>query len=236
MQDTNEKYLRQTGIVKPESTRRSVLVVGAGGIGAPCTLALAKMGDFNITVMDDDGVAEWNQSSTLYGPGHIDLFKGEALQCLVSLMTGSVVFAEIDKFTKHTSVIQQEIVICAVDSMAVRWEIWKNFLASPHTRLFIDARMGGETAQIYTIEKSIIVDSIESGYMVSHEDGKFYADQWFPDSEAEEQSCTNRAIIYNTFMIASLIARAVRGYCTQTDKMPREVIFDMKNLDFMFQE
>ena len=104
--------------------------------------------------------------------------------------------------------------------MESRQQIWKAIKYKSKVLLYIDARMGAEVARIFAINPTSPTDIEE------------YESNLYPDSEAAEESCTAKAIIYNTFMIASLIARQVRYYLTKKD-VPKEVICDLETLQLI---
>ena len=51
----------------------------------------------------------------------------------------------------------------------------------------------------------------------------------YDDADAVEAPCTARAIIYNGFAIAALIASQVKKW-SKTEELKREIIFDLKTL------
>jgi hypothetical protein len=79
--------------------------------------------------------------------------------------------------------------------------------------------MGGEVARIYSINPC------------DPDDIEFYESMLYDDAEATELRCTARAIIYNVFIIAGLIANQVKKFA-RAEKVVREIIFDLKTLTF----
>lgn len=220
------KYFRQSGFLAPESVRgQQVIIVGAGGIGAPTALEIAKLGDFKITVYDQDYVSVHNQPSSLYGEKDVDQFKVEALYDIVGRLANNCIEVKTEQVgygKDQVRVVTGDVLIAATDSMKSRLELWRMFCVGSF-KLFIDARMGGELAQVYTINKI----SYSNGWAVKLGDEEFYKGHWFPDKESDRRPCSERSIVYNTFMNASLITRAVKGFYSD-DPVPREIEFDMK--------
>ena len=84
-------------------------------------------------------------------------------------------------------------------------------------------RMGGQVGMVYTIIKG------ENGH-VSPEDVKFYEEMLYPDSEAEQDPCSERSIIYNVSMISGIATRALKAYLRKAP-IAREIIIDTANMD-----
>jgi hypothetical protein len=64
------------------------------------------------------------------------------------------------------------------------------------------------------------------------DDVKWYEKTLFSDDKASEEKCTEKAIIYNTFVISGLIASQVKKYA-RAQPFAREIIMDLKTLIFM---
>lgn len=209
-------FWRQLEIFNPDEYGSvPIHLIGVGGIGSPTALALAKMGMSNITIYDDDTIENHNLPNQLYKSKEVGNAKANALvSSLEEYAVGSFkpVIGRVDS-TTHL----EGIVISGVDSMESRQQIWNGIKYKSRVLLYIDARMGAEVARIFAINPTSPVDVEE------------YESNLYPDSETAEESCTAKAIIYNTFMIASLIARQVRYYLTK-NQVPRETICDLESL------
>ena len=89
--------------------------------------------------------------------------------------------------------------------------------------MFIDARMGGEIAQVYVVKPQ------------SPNDIRAYEQLLCTDEEAAEEPCTAQAIIYNTFMIASVIGDFIKHHAKK-QTLPLEGIvklIDMTSLTLL---
>ncbi len=211
-------FWRQQDIVSSDELDSPIVVIGAGGIGSPTVLALAKMGCTQLTVYDDDLVESHNIPNQLYLLADVGRPKVEALAHLVQGFTGTAIRARPERVADQRL---QGLVISGVDTMQSRHEIWRRCIKhKPQVRLYIDARMGAEVCRIYSVNP------------VDPDDIRLYEDTLYTDEEASEEPCTARAIIYNVFSIAALIANQVKK-CVKGEDLPKEIIFDLKTLVLM---
>ena len=84
--------------------------------------------------------------------------------------------------------------------------------------------MGAEEGQIYTIHKSMGISGV-----LTVENFDFYTERLYSDEQANPAPCTAKAIIYNVFMIASLVCRAFKAV-VHNELFPREVVFGISNI------
>ena len=213
-------YWRQTDIVTPDELP-AVTVIGAGGIGSFTLLALAKMGVRDLTVYDADKVEEHNIPNQLYRLDHVGRYKVDAVQDSVYGFTGVEIHRMGEMFTSRS--MTRGVMISGVDSMQSRKEIWEKVksvgLLVP---LYIEARMGAEVSRIYSINPA------------NEEQVRYYEETLYDDTQALAEPCTARAIIYNGFAIAALIANQVKKHA-KSESLYKEIIFDMKTLTLMTQ-
>jgi len=209
-------FHRQLGILSPDALEDlQVTMIGAGGIGSPTVLALAKMGVQNIKVYDADFLEKHNLPNQMYRTTDVSRPKVEALAEVVKDYTGLVIDRVSEAYTNQPL---EGVVISGVDSMAARKEIWKQVQGqSFRVPLYIEARMGAEVARIYTVDPE---DTLQC---------EWYEEFLYSDEQAQNVPCTERAIIYCTFMIASLLASQVKKYVTGGN-LCGEIIFDMVTL------
>lgn len=209
-------FWRQLDVFAPPEEGVATTVIGAGGIGSPTVLALAKMGIQPITVYDADTIESHNLPNQIYRLEDVGRLKVEALADMVEAYAGT-------KLTTHGLYETQPIagvVISAVDSMAARAAIWKRLRYNPRVSLYIDGRMGAEVMRIYSVKP------------FDPDDVKMYEQTLYTDEESEQAACTARAIIYNVFMVASLIASQVKKH-SSGEPIPRELVFDFVSLTFL---
>jgi molybdopterin/thiamine biosynthesis adenylyltransferase len=208
-------YLRQLEIVSQEQLRMPVHIIGCGGIGSPTSLALGKMGCQHLTLYDDDRVSDHNLPNQFYRHHDIGRFKVEALKDILAEYTEAQVETVCKRIDRGEFA---GIVIFAVDSMSARRQIWESSVRfRQKIALFVDARMGAEVCRIYSIVP------------FDPDDVRFYESTLYSDAEADPEPCTQRAIIYNTLSIASLISNQVKKFA-RTETLRRELAFDLKTL------
>ncbi len=206
-------YGRQLDIFDPSVFKENITVIGVGGIGSPTVILLAKMGCPRITVYEPDKVENHNLPSQFFRLSDIGRLKAESSKEAVKDFTGVEMEIKPEFYTNQNLA---GIVICAVDSMEARQAAWKKAKYNPAVKLFIDARMGGEVARIYAINP-LDIDQIS-----------FYEKNLYTDKQASAERCTVKAIIYNTFRIASEIGHLIKRF-VKREKMPMEVIIDLPN-------
>lgn len=181
-----------------------VLVVGSGGIGASTVLALAKFGIEHITVFDFDLLEDHNVPNQLLpmraGPfSMIGVEKVAGLVHLVREMTGLTIRAKAERWEPEEN-REYDIIIAAVDNMATRMQLFEYFESHAAAQLFIEARMSAETFRVYAVPKNDV-----KAYQ------KWVA-EWAPDEEMDEIPCTEKATIYNSFLIAGIIGLTIKTF------------------------
>src|SRR3990167_983468 len=166
-----------------------VHVVGAGGIGSPAAIALAKMGVGGLTLWDEDIVEDHNLPNQFHLADSIGDRKVDALAYLLSLFVGEETNLHIrqERLTEGIRTLDG-VVVSAVDSMASRKAIWQAAKFSLGTELFIDARMGGQLLRLYTLNPH---DPLLT---------KDYEATLYEDEEALHLPCTAQSIIYTGMM------------------------------------
>ena len=181
---------RQAEIIPVEKQGLSIVVVGAGAIGSFVALALAKMGYGNIKVYDFDTIDEENMNCQFYRTKDIGKKKVDALKELIYDFTGFTI-ETFDKEITKDDTLHADIVVSAVDSMAVRSLI--GTIAS--TKYLIDPRMGAEYATLDVIDAKG-----RAGYLAN----------LYTDNEAEHVRCTAKSTMYTVNLIAGQVAKAVK--------------------------
>jgi hypothetical protein len=189
---------RHFDIYRPEQALSDVTIIGAGGIGSPTALLLAKMGVPKLTIYDFDSVEDVNPSTQFYRRKDIGKPKVVALA------------EEIDEHAGETIEIRREryndqrlsgLVISAVDTMSAREDIWKNGVKrNPLVPLYIDGRLGGLLFEIHTAQPC------------DDKEIERYQATFSPLIGFANEPCTNSAISYTTFGIASMICGIVRNW------------------------
>lgn len=216
----NIRFTRQLDIVDADKLP-SVCIIGYGGIGSTLSIFLSKMGAKRFTIYDHDDVQLHNIANQMFPKDSVGKLKVEVARAEIrrysprrDIDLSIEVFPEM--FTEDSSIHGSDIVISALDSIAVRRVVWKA-LKWEMPKLYIDARMGGETAKVYA------VDPLDGNQV------RFYE----ASLEQEEFTipCTAQSISYNVGMIAAMVCSIVKRH-TNGDKIPRLVIGDSHNLTF----
>jgi molybdopterin/thiamine biosynthesis adenylyltransferase len=209
-------YWRQNDIISLRDLEEiSTVVIGCGGIGSPTVITLAKMGVKWITVYDDDKVEPHNLPNQFFRKVDIGWPKVEAIKSICSQFTDAVVTAIQEKVTDQ---MLSGIVISGVDSMEERRIIWPAIRYNPAIPFYIDGRMGGQLGRIYSLNPC---DTESVNWYERTLEGK-----------AMEMRCTAQAIIYNSFMISSLIANQVKKHA-RAESTAREILFDLQTLSLI---
>jgi hypothetical protein len=215
----NARFLRQLDILPPEKLSFPITVIGAGAIGSAAVVTLANMGCSDITVWDDDTLAEHNISNQMCLAGEVGANKTEALQNLVSLLSGTSIKARPERYRGQAL---SGVVIAATDNMEARQEVWKRAKMNPKIPLLIDARMGAEFARIYSV------------HPMNADEADFYEQNLYAAAEAERLPCSARAIIYCPTIIGGLIALQIKAHALG-QPLKGEILFDLPRLQLMAQ-
>jgi molybdopterin/thiamine biosynthesis adenylyltransferase len=205
--EKNQKYWRQLDLLSPERLNEwSFVFVGVGSVGSWSALALAKMGAQKITVWDRDVVDEHNCSCQVFSPDSIGRRKVEALDDVLSHLTGQKIVGMVQNLDKDARPVfdDQTILVMAVDNMDARKHLWELAKACPSIRLVIDVRMGGEVLRMYAVNP----------HDPMHE--AFYEENLYSTEEGEHLPCTAQAVSYSSFFSAAFIASTVSAFVNGT--------------------
>lgn len=211
-------FHRQLDVFPPEKAKTSITLIGCGGIGSVTALCLAKIGCENLTLYDADKVETHNLPSQLFTPAQVDSPKVTALIDTIEHYTQIVPEANHTKFDEETNSFSP-IMISGVDSMAARKEIYDLLKTRYDVNLYVEARMSAETMRIYAICPT------------NPDHQALYESTLYSDEEASPEVCTAKAIAYNTFVIGGLVSSLVKKHL-MNEEVPREIIFDLKQLGF----
>lgn len=215
-----KKYSRQTGIINPKKLTDSIIVVGVGAVGSWTVLALAKMGCKKIKVVDFDKVELQNTASQIYSKKDIGRYKVDSLSGYIKEMTG----IKIETYNKRWEELTDKektnnIVISAVDDIDVRKVIWADIKSNPEVDFLIDGRMAKELIRIFMV-------------LLSNKSSMDYYEKTLkPKENIARIPCSERAVVFNVFVVAGLIADMVAQWTNKTLEGKRsEIIFDLANM------
>jgi len=212
-------YSGQKDFYDPKTHRGSVSVVGAGGIGSPTILGLARLGVPKIHVFDDDEVEAKNVTNQSYLSEDVGKDKAVAIAYQAADINPEADIIQYEKRVTEDDVLVGDIVISAVDSMSSRKTIFDVAKKSPVPRYLIDGRLGGELIVLHIVNLS---DKDHVEYYLSD-------DVMFEDKEMESNVCTARTIIDVSNAVSALIIRAVRRILTEQD-VEKMITLNMNNL------
>lgn len=203
-------FTDQTGIFNPHNFVDGLTLIGCGGIGASALPTLATLGVPHITVWDPDLVEPRNVASQLlFYPSDLGRLKVEVAEERLRLYGTSEVTVHAERFDAdlHAHTLEG-VVISAVDSQAVRQNIWQAVKDNPLVTVFMDGRIGGETYSL------IVLDPLNDEQTTWYE--KF---QLFDDDAAVPLPCAERAIVYPAVALGAHMA-AMLARLQRDDKIP----------------
>jgi hypothetical protein len=186
---------RQAELVDEAILTEPIKIIGCGAIGSFTALTLAKMGFHNIELWDNDLVSEENISNQFFSYDNIGDNKALATYRMLHKFEDIEVTYHECLWTR--SHILNGTVVMAVDSMTARGNIYDKVAGNRSVHNFIDARMGGQQAEIYAFRN------------VEDERAK-YCNYLWPEEEASELRCTQKAVMYNVLWISSAVANTLR--------------------------
>ncbi len=214
---TNQHIARQLELVPPEILTQQVTIIGAGAIGSWVALGLAKSGFTKLAVFDHDEVDIVNMSSQFFGIADVGRPKVEALADRIEEMTGEMITPIPEKWD---GMKLKGIVIMAADSMEVRKKIFETHKGNAATSWLIDARMGAETALLYTVNPN------------NPKDCEDYEKTLYTDAEAVQERCTAKSTTYCAIVLSGLVVKAVRDVLVM-GKYMRNMAFSLKESDLI---
>ena len=212
-------YDRQLGLFDPNKPENqpSIVIIGAGTLGSWTTLALAKMGLKDITVIDFDKVEEQNVPNQFFTPIQVGQLKLEALHALILATTGTkikrghgTVSVDTVELIRLTGRDIPAILVCAVDNMATRRVLYNYIGSNPlDWKLFIDARSGGNTAKVYSV--------VPSTLNFSKYESTLHSDDLSAIQNAEVRAlsdvpCTARSVVDVSMLVAGTVCNAIRRF------------------------
>jgi len=230
-------YLRQLDIINPEKFSGRIRIIGAGGIGSPTAIILAKIGFRRFVLMDDDTVEPHNLPNQFFPVEALGMLKVEALAIQMLQFNPDVDIEPVpEKFTDDFRWLQpapREIVIVATDSLKSRACIWGRCKNKPHIELYLDARMAAEQFEVHVVCPSNLGDKRQ--YESTLFQGKT------PDTGRDGRElrkpvdlpCTARAIAYNTFVLAGLLAHEIKKFVMNEFTAGVELRGDLRERVFM---
>ncbi len=219
-----KRYQRQLDIVHPDLLKFPVVIVGVGGIGSWTALALAKMGCSQIFIIDPDIIESHNVASQFYKESQIGQLKVASLIENIKDYTGTKITGVADRWQKvfkHPKILENlsdYVVVCAVDSMKERRALMNYFEKNTYPQLYVDARMGGELLRLFSLFKNNL--ETYTKYKEKMESKKL---------KVHKEKCTERAVVYNTILAGTAIARLLKRFA-KGEEIEYQTNIDIANL------
>lgn len=194
---------RQTGIIPTEKLALPITIIGLGGIGSWTAFGLAKMGCEQLKLIDQDTVEKHNSASQMHPISLSGETKTESLAKSIEDHTQIIPQVRACKWQDVLTVgepLNTGIVISALDSMEERKSLASYFKSKGFPDLYLDGRMGGELFILFSVLGKD--EATQKKYLESFE----------KNIKVHQEKCTERAIVYNTYMAAAIIINAVKRY------------------------
>ena len=187
------RYLRQLDIIDPSLLEIPINIIGCGSVGSWTALTLAKTGASQLILWDDDSVEGHNIPNQVYRPIDVGRPKVEALEEIITAMTGMIVTIHQRRFDGF---VDSGIAVIAVDSMDTRIDLWRS-LRNQSQVCVIDSRMGAEVARVLAVRLSSLSSKRDYGRTL------------YRSEEALREPCTARSTCYCATGLASFITAKV---------------------------
>lgn len=191
-----------------------VLLVGAGGIGAPTALCLAKAGVHKLCVYDFDRVDYPNVGTQMYGPSDVGSYKVDVLH---NSLLHHAPWCEVEPRRERwegQSLQDFDIVIGALDNLETRRHLWDTMVEEDlEGRLMVDPRMGALALSVYAARPDYDRDAYEKTY----------------EGTPSEELCTAKATFYTGFAAGAVTAQTVTAF-VQGDKVPFHFMMDLREI------
>lgn len=216
-----EHLVRQMDMIPLAALEKQITIVGAGAVGGVASLFLAKMGFAGQIVYDFDTIDTVNMNCQMYKVKQIGMSKVEALNEIIEDYTGHGLMDFHNRAFEEDDTFSTEIVCVPVDSISVRKNLFKSFMASPKARYLIDTRMAIEFGEV------MVIDKWNKDLL------KMYTSSLHDESESVQQRCTNKSVMYTSGIIAGILCKAVKDIAVG-NKVFSKCVYDIANNDVMF--
>jgi hypothetical protein len=150
--ESRELRLSRQAQLITEPNRLSVLFIGTGGIGSNLVHLAVSMGIEDITIVDPDEVAEENIYPGYFTVEDVGISKVGSL-AYRTRVEYDIALTDIQSILEEAGLEDDEfdIVVISTDTTNSRQNIWELYGQRLAKVAYIDARMGGYLATIYTI-------------------------------------------------------------------------------------
>jgi len=158
-------------------------------------------------------VAIHNTAYSFYPEKYAKKAKVFSLEKIIRHFKGKAInFQPIEEKFKNQKLPKESIVIVLVDDMDTRAEIWqKRIKNNPDVFLYFEGRMSFETYRLYTIRPCV------------PEDIGFYESRLYPQSEAYQETCGQKSIVFTPMSLAAEIACNIKKF-VKNEPVYKEII------------
>lgn len=176
-----EDYSKQINLIDVNEFKTPINIIGCGATGSWLAFFLVKMGFNNITIYDFDEIEEHNLPNQLFREKDIGSKKVDAFTYIynetVENDTRRIKAVDMKVDASIASALRG-IVICAVDDMDARKEIYTNAFKYGQADMWIESRLGLYGSYIYTLTRNSSEEHIDE-----------YESSFYGNEEAEVSHC-----------------------------------------------
>ena len=177
---------------------RELTIGGLGTIGSWLSLLIARTGDHEILLYDNDTIEKVNYSGQFFSKDQLEKTKvGSAAENLLN-------FTEINDFNVHTfnskfdeNTYVSNVTFSCFDNMEARKAMFDAWCKNEERELFIDGRMSIESYEVFTVKRG---------------QEERYRKTLFDDSEVGEQICSLKNTSHTGALIAARMVTAFTNY------------------------
>lgn len=150
--------IKHQSLFEPTKVKGMIGIAGVGALGSALAIQLAKLGNENMILFDDDKVEDHNlPNQILYGPSHVGHHKAEAASYMIQFMTGYKPAWQAVRLTGKPQLGGITHLFVCVDSMAARKEVFeKCVFLNPHIKYFCEGRMNAREGTFHGFDPSIL--------------------------------------------------------------------------------
>jgi threonine dehydrogenase-like Zn-dependent dehydrogenase len=194
-----------------------VAVIGVGGIGAVTALCLAKMGVKYMSLYDFDEVGPENLATQLLSVSGVGKLKVDDVQETLARFSDEInVLPLVTKVDSQTD-LTGDLIVCAVDTIEARKEVFGAVLNGSHTRWFLDTRMSAMEYQHFLVD-------------LEHERAwNAYADMLdaLDDTNVPDAPCTMKSTFFTAMMAAAHAGNILKEIVTG-EAISHRLVHNMK--------
>lgn len=190
----SDRFSRNSTIIPAQKLDR-LGIYGLGGVGSVLVLEASIMGFPCIVGMDGDTYKLHNASTSTYPMVLTGLSKAACASEISDQYSDteaqSATFTNV-MWEPHMPI--ERAVLCAIDSMEVRKQMYEKWLELSDRLFFIDVRVGAFSHEVITVTKNYDT----------------YMDKWQPDEDIEDELCTARHTIFTSFASSATVMSQVQ--------------------------